>query len=287
MSSSKSSSRPSRDSLPNAKKRSRESSVDSSTSRPSKKKSSNDSAMGEQVFIEFSADGKSIGLILLSLFDYAAPDAVKKFRLLLNESNENNSQYRNTKIHRIIPNFILQGGEFDNKDKEIESFDPRVLPGRRARRHLHLGSVSLLMDEQKKVNSKFLITLNSEPMPWMDKKHVVVGQVIEGLSTLKLIEQFGSVNGSVKSEIIIIDCGNINKEILSRLENEKISRRDLSESRAQHRANNPVQCEKCSSPMKYNKRTRKGLRYRCKNKECLHAQYVQATEAATPVTEEK
>lgn len=45
------------------------------------------------------------------------------------------------------------------------------------------------------------------PCPWLDGKHVVFGEVIEGNDLLKTIEAVGSGNGAPSKSLVIADCG--------------------------------------------------------------------------------
>ena len=49
----------------------------------------------------------------------------------------------------------------------------------------------------------------SEKTAWLDGKHVVFGQVVEGLDVVKAIEKVGSQSGKVSAPVVIADCGQL------------------------------------------------------------------------------
>jgi peptidylprolyl isomerase len=55
--------------------------------------------------------------------------------------------------------------------------------------------------------SQFFIT--TVPTPWLDGKHVVFGEVVEGMELVQEIESLGSTSGSVKAKVMIEDCGSM------------------------------------------------------------------------------
>ena len=58
--------------------------------------------------------------------------------------------------------------------------------------------------------SQFFITY--VPCPWLDGKHVVFGEVIEGKEIVDLISEYGSKTGKVEGEVVIVNCGIIEEK---------------------------------------------------------------------------
>ena len=45
--------------------------------------------------------------------------------------------------------------------------------------------------------------------PWLDGKHVVFGNVVEGLDVVKAVEKSGSASGKTRAKVVITDCGEV------------------------------------------------------------------------------
>ena len=166
------------------------------------------------VFFEIKIGERNIGKIEFELFKDIAPITVENFRCLCIGNNEEMT-YKGTYLNKIIKNFVIGGGEVKNNNENKkciygEYFDDENYIYCHCRRGL------LTMDNEGKNtnNSKFLITLKY--LPWFDGKHVVFGQVIEGMELIKEIEELETDNEDRPlNNVIIENCGEIfNKEII-------------------------------------------------------------------------
>lgn len=137
----------------------------------------------------------------IELFDDIVPRTVNNFLKLIE------TKYKNTKVHRIIPGFMAQMGDFTNgngtggysiygKYFEDESF--RI-------KHTKKGLLSMANAGPNTNGSQFFITFDITP--WLDDKHVVFGQIINGFNVLENLEDMGSEDGKPDEMIKIIDCG--------------------------------------------------------------------------------
>lgn len=167
--------------------------------------SSSSSILGTKVFFKTSIDGKAQDLIKFELYDDVVPKTAENFRALA--TGEKGFGYAGSIFHRVIPNFMLQGGDFETgkgyggksiygKKFNDENFDIK---------HDKEGLLSMANAGPNTNGSQFFIT--TVPCPWLDGKHTVFGEVIEGYEVVKKIESYGNNSGQVKAKIVIEESG--------------------------------------------------------------------------------
>jgi len=161
-----------------------------------------------KVYFDIEVDGVYEGRINLELFDEIVPRTTENFRQLC--THEQGFGYRGSRFHRIIPGFMIQGGDFTNGDGtggysiygkafEDENFEIK---------HGSPGLLSMANAGEDTNGSQFFIT--TVVTDWLDDKHVVFGRVIDQSSwdLVKKIESYGSSpEGTPGAEIIISDSG--------------------------------------------------------------------------------
>ena len=117
--------------------------------------------------------------------------------------------YKNSIFHRVIPGFMLQGGDFTNHNgtggKSIygKKFDDENFQ----LQHTGAGTLSMANSGPNTNGSQFFLTV--EKTDWLDGKHVVFGNVVSGLNVVKKIEKFGSKSGKPSEKITITGCGEL------------------------------------------------------------------------------
>ncbi|RWS23553.1 peptidyl-prolyl cis-trans isomerase-like protein [Leptotrombidium deliense] len=117
--------------------------------------------------------------------------------------------YKGSTFHRVIPNFMFQGGDFTKHNgtggKSIygKTFDNENFN----LKHTRPGLVAMANTGPNTNNSQFYITL--APTPWLDGRNVVFGSVVEGFDLLQRYEQYGTQSGKPTAKIVINDCGEL------------------------------------------------------------------------------
>uniref|UniRef100_A0AAR2IWP9 E3 SUMO-protein ligase RanBP2 n=1 Tax=Pygocentrus nattereri TaxID=42514 RepID=A0AAR2IWP9_PYGNA len=159
------------------------------------------------VFFTVAADGEVIGKITMELFAHIVPKTAENFRALC--TGEKGFGYRNSVFHRIIPDFMCQGGDITNQDGtggksiyggkfEDETFDVR---------HTGPGLLSMANHGRDTNNSQFFITLKKAEH--LDFKHVAFGFVKDGMDVLKRMGELGSKSGKPSKTLTVVDCGQL------------------------------------------------------------------------------
>ncbi|MFE5582115.1 peptidylprolyl isomerase [Kitasatospora sp. NPDC056531] len=163
--------------------------------------------MGSNVFFDITINDEPAGRIVFKLFDDVVPKTARNFRELA--TGQNGFGYEGSGFHRVIPAFMLQGGDFTNHNgtggKSIygekfadENFDLK---------HDRPGLLSMANAGRNTNGSQFFIT--TIVTDWLDGKHVVFGEVVEGMDLVKKIEGLGSQSGRTSAKITIAKSGEI------------------------------------------------------------------------------
>ncbi|XP_021179409.2 LOW QUALITY PROTEIN: ranBP2-like and GRIP domain-containing protein 4 [Fundulus heteroclitus] len=159
------------------------------------------------VFLRVAADGEPLGTITIELFSHIVPKTAENFRALC--TGEKGFGLKNSVFHRVIPDFMCQGGDITKSDGtggrsiyggafEDENFDVR---------HTGPGILSMANRGRDTNNSQFFITLKKAEH--LDFKHVAFGYVRDGMGVVQRMGELGTKGGVPAKKLVITECGQL------------------------------------------------------------------------------
>jgi peptidylprolyl isomerase len=167
-----------------------------------------------RVFFDITIGGEPAGRIVMELRADVTPKTAENFRALCTgEKGMGRAgkplHYKGSAFHRIIPDFMCQGGDFTQGNGtggesiygmkfEDENFELK---------HTAPGLLSMANAGPGTNGSQFFLT--TVETPWLDGKHVVFGSVVEGMDVVRKMEAIGSRSGRTSEPVVIADCGQL------------------------------------------------------------------------------
>ncbi|KAH6583322.1 hypothetical protein BASA60_001504 [Batrachochytrium salamandrivorans] len=172
-------------------------------------------AFTSKVFFDITQDGNELGRIVIGLYGNIVPKTAENFRVLAIGSK--GFGYQGTHFHRVIKEFMIQGGDFENGDG---TGGHSIYEGRKF--NDEISSLSILAQDISAWPTlvptptvrfapplQCTIFITTVTTSWLDGRHVVFGKVVEGMDVVKKIELTETSGSRPDKEVVIRKSGEL------------------------------------------------------------------------------
>ncbi|XP_954481.1 cyclophilin 1, putative [Theileria annulata] len=165
-----------------------------------------------RVYFDLTVGGVKAGRVVFELFSDVVPKTAENFRALCTGEKStpgNTLHYKGSTFHRVIPNFMCQGGDFTHHN----GTGGRSIYGLKFNdenfnlKHDRPFLLSMANAGPNTNGSQFFVT--TVVTQWLDGKHVVFGEVVEGKDVVKAVEAVGTQSGKPTKTVVVEDCGEL------------------------------------------------------------------------------
>ncbi|PUU78099.1 cyclophilin-like domain-containing protein [Tuber borchii] len=164
------------------------------------------------VFLDLALGGEPLGRIKIKLFSKTVPKTAENFRVFCTGETKGRGGrplgYKGCKFHRVIKDFMIQGGDFLNNDGSgaLSIYSSDSFPDEGfSIKHDAPGIVSMANSGPNTNGCQFFIT--SKVAPFLDGKYVAFGQVIEGMEVVRKVENVRVILDRPTTDVVITQCG--------------------------------------------------------------------------------
>ncbi|GAB1732459.1 hypothetical protein NU195Hw_g962t1 [Hortaea werneckii] len=165
------------------------------------------------VFLDMTLGGEPLGRIQMELFANTVPRTAENFRQFCTGETKNHlgrpQGYKGSKFHRVIKEFMIQGGDFLNGDGtgSASIYGTKAFADENFKLvHDQPGLLSMANSGPNTNGCQFFITCVATP--FLNGKHVVFGKVVEGMDVVKKIENVRrGRDDKPNQDVVVSQCG--------------------------------------------------------------------------------